>query len=147
MEFPGQNRINANAVLHLLLIVALVWLPVVDLSAGMASSVEPFSVELKKADAVIMQSHDREANHSVAHHQHQANTAQQSPSLSAEPMHVSSDDCVDHQSPCCTTCVSFCGASVVTPTSATSPRIERSLQFSDSLAVVVLARDIRPPIV
>jgi len=128
-----------------------VWLRVGAVAGGGLAETEPSVIGLEKhalkADAPMVQPHQASTDRSVMHHSHQADTPDPKSSLLTVPMHDSSNDCTGHQAPCCTACVSFCGTSTFPSSPVILPRIERCLQFSDSLTVVVLARDIRPPII
>lgn len=120
----NQSLINVSAMVRLLLIAALVWLPMADLMAGVVSD----------AGAVMAQSDHHAAGHSEI----------LSSSVQAQAVY---NDCSGHQTSCCSACVSFCSVSTVVSDSITFPRIERCRQFSPPLAVVILVPDLRPPIV
>jgi hypothetical protein len=121
--------INQRAVMHLLLIAALVWLPMANLAADTLS-----------ADGV--------QERMVMYHSHQIDTSHQKASGFAEAMHhAPASHCVGQQAPCCAACVSFFAAAISLPVPVVFPLSERYRQFSDSLPAVILARDIRPPIV
>lgn len=150
MEISRQNQIDLHVVLHLLLIAALVWLPMMGLTVDVFVEKQPSNVYLEKnvltAGAFMVPSHYANAGHSMMHQSPQMNISSQKPSFSEEPIHTTGNDCAGHQAPCCSACVSYCSTSIFLLSSVTSPRIERCQQFSDSLTVVVLARDLRPPI-
>jgi hypothetical protein len=147
-------RVNVQGlllcVLRALLILTLVWLPMADLTAGVVSGVEISA----KAASVKGMSHHQHGVHPVMQHQHrQASTS--SVSSVAHVTHVAMNspmsslmsDCAMHQAPCCHAGLSFCSTSAVTPLSIIFPNVDRYRQFTDSLAVVILGRDTRPPII
>lgn len=149
---PGQARdniprVNARGlllrVLRALLILTLVWLPMADLTAGVFSGVEGTA----KAASMKGMSHHQHGVNPVLQHQ----LRQASSSSVAHVTHVAMNspmsDCAMHQAPCCHASVSFCSTAAFAPLSIIFPNVDRYRQFADSLAVVILARHTRPPIV
>lgn len=132
-------------VLYVLLMLALVWLPMANLSAAWlvvvgtdANADAAVSLDVGNEhgapDGSVMQ-------HSSHHH---------SSSGVASVMHATdmpSGDCTGHQDPCCHASVSFYNINDLASVSVTLLRVDRYRQFTDSLVIVALPRAIRPPIV
>ena len=154
---PGQTRdkiprLNTRGLfLRALLILTLVWLPMADITAGVFSGVEGTA----KAASVKGMSHHPHGVNPVMHHQlrqassssvvHATQAAMHSPV--GETMNAPMSDCATHQAPCCHAGISFCSTSAFIPVSIIFPAVDRYRRFTDSLAVVILARHTRPPIV
>ena len=120
-------------VLRLVLIAALLWLPMGSLSARTLAS----------GNGAASTQH---AMGNAAKHQHHV-AIQRIASAGLSMADKMPDGCVGHQAPCCSACVTYCTSP---ETALTLPMFfsgERYQNYSVPISAVVMALDIRPPIV
>ena len=145
-------RVNAlGLLLRALLIFAVIWLPMTEFAAGMFSE----SGFTAKGDLVKGMSRHQHGIDSTKHYQTRKGSALSAayvihtamdPSMSVS-MSSPMSDCSAHHASCCHAGVSFCSSLAGVPIPMILPAVDRYQHFTDSLTVVVLARDTRPPIV
>jgi hypothetical protein len=115
---------------RLVLVLAMVWLPMGGLMAM------PIGVAHQAEDSVV--SH---------HHQHQQNPLLQTDkSVTSATGDTMPQSCAGHMAPCCSACISFYAPSPLVLLPFTLFEIDRWQPYSVSISVIVLPRDIRPPI-
>lgn len=127
--------------LRLLLVLALVWLPMGNLMAGVSVSTNAVHVMEDSVDA--------------HHHQHQLSQETDSvKTASAYTLaentvqdHAIPKSCAGHLAPCCSACISFCVPSALVLVPFSLFEVDRYQRYSVPISVIVLPRDIRPPIV
>jgi hypothetical protein len=85
------------------------------------------------------------------HHSHDASSHcagfGQLPTAAPTDSGESLSPCQNHSALCCTACAPYCDTALLIPLQFSPMAVERYQQFVVPLRVIVLSRDIRPPIV
>jgi hypothetical protein len=129
---PVCKKPVGGLLLRLILMLALAWLPM----GGLMASVSAVSGVVHTMEEGV-----------GAQHQHQQLSPQIVDRINLASVDTVAESCAGHLAPCCSTCISFYTppALVLMPPSLFVA--ERYQHYSVPISIVVLARDIRPPIV
>jgi len=132
-KYKRCKKQAGDLLLRLMLMLYLAWLPMGGLMASV-STVSGAAHTMKESVNT--------------HHQHRPQT---SPpivdSINLVSVDTAAESCASHLAPCCSACISFYTPPVLVLMPPSLFVAERYQRYSVPISIVVLARDIRPPII